>query len=285
MKILITGSNGQVGSDLVQSVRASGEVSDFLATSRASLDFTDRSEVIKVVGNFSPSVIIHCGAMTNVDGCEDDTDGAFLVNAIGTRNIKHAARKVGAKVVYLSSDYVFDGSASEPINEWSKTNPVSVYGASKLAGETELESSDLIVRTSWVMGFNGKNILKTIINLAHRDGIVSFVDDQFGSPTVVSDLVRTLLALIQSDQSGVFHISNAGSTSWYEFTQFVFHHLGYDVGRVLPISSSELDASRKAKRPSYSVLDNCALRLGGYSPMPNWQQSVAKLCDELAAAR
>ncbi len=282
MRVLVTGARGQVGTELTTALQNLEYVTAVLATSRESLDFTVRQSVFDCVKDFSPSVIFHCGAMTNVDLCEDDTDRAFLVNGIGTRFVKQAARAASAKVIYLSSDYVFDGKANKPINEWSPTGPISVYGASKLAGEQELESCDIIVRTSWVMGVYGKNILKTILRLANGSGEVKFVNDQLGSPTVVSDLVTVLIQLMENDESGTFHVSNSGSVSWYELTRFVFEVTGHDPARVLPIRSFELDASRKAPRPGYSVLDNAALRLSGYPTMPDWRTSVESLCAELS---
>lgn len=281
MRILVTGSRGQVGSELIERLGKDPMVSEVLATSSESLDFTLRESVLDAMKTFSPSVVIHCGAMTNVDRCEDEVDRAYLVNALGTRYLKQAARLVGAKMLYLSTDYVFNGASHEPIREWSRTDPLSVYGASKLAGEMELDSGDLIVRTSWVMGRNGKNILKTILGLAKGTDTVRFVDDQIGSPTVVSDLVTTIVALVRNRDSGIFHVTNSGSTSWYDLTRFVFEYVGAPGDRVLAIKSSDLDSSRKAPRPAYSVLDNSALRLGGYPEMPNWQESISHLCDAL----
>ena len=274
----MTGAHGQVGSELVQALaKHSIFGSDILAPKRSEFDFTRREEVFGALISFGPDIVFHCGAMTAVDLCEDDPDAAYLANAISTRYLKQASRLIGARIVYLSTDYVFDGTSSNPYREWDPTNPASVYGKSKLAGEIELGESDLVVRTSWVMGQYGKNTLKTVLRLAKGDSPLRFVDDQIGSPTVVSDLVAAMIGLVLSDATGVFHISNAGSVSWYELVRFVFEVIGQDPTRITPISSSEIAASRRAPRPAFSVLDNCAYRLWGFDPLPHYRDALPSL--------
>ena len=281
MRLLVTGAGGQVGEEFLQEAGAHPIFVEVMGTKREQLDFTDRSQVFDAVTGFGPDWIVHLGAMTAVDACEDDPDAAYLANALSVRYLKQAARRTGSRICYLSTDYVFDGKASTPYREWDPTSPLSVYGKSKLAGEAELEADDLIVRTSWVMGRYGRNILKTILSLARAEGTVRFVADQVGSPTVVEDLARTISTLLLEDMSGIFHVTNQGHLSWYDLVRFVFAEVGADQARVVPIDSAEIAATRKAPRPAFSVLDNCALRVAGMAPMPHYRESVAKLARRL----
>ncbi len=281
MRLLLTGASGQVGMEMTRALKQHRIFSDVVATSRAELDFTRREEVFHAVANFGPEVIVHLGAMTAVDRCEDEPDAAYLANALSVRHIKQAARLVDARVVYMSTDYVFDGLGSRPYREWDAKRPLSVYGKSKFAGEMELDPTDLVLRTSWVMGRYGNNILKTILGAAKRSSEMRFVDDQVGSPTVVSDLVEATLALLLEDQSGVYHLSNQGSLSWYELARFVYELVGADPALIAAMDSAELALTRKAPRPAYSVLDNCALRLQGYPPLAHYSESLSRLALEL----
>ena len=281
MRLLVTGAGGQVGKEFLEEAVAHPIFAEVMGTTREQLDFTDRSQVFDAVTGFAPDWIVHLGAMTAVDACEDDPDAAYLANALSVRYLKQAARRTRSRICYLSTDYVFDGTASTPYREWDPTSPLSVYGKSKLAGEAELDIDDLIVRTSWVMGRYGRNTLKTILTLARAEGAVRFVADQVGSPTVVEDLAGAVATLILEDMSGVFHLTNQGHLSWYELVRFVFAEVGADQARVVPIDSSEIAATRKAPRPAYSVLDNCAARLAGLAPMPDYRESVAKLARQL----
>ncbi|CAG4920974.1 unnamed protein product [Acidithrix sp. C25] len=281
MRLLVTGAKGQVGSEFVETVAQKESSWEVLATDKDELDFTNRVEVFGAIDSFLPDIIVHCGALTAVDLCEDEVELAYSINAMGTRFLKQGARRVGASVFYLSTDYVFNGLGTTPYREWDAPDPLSIYGKSKLAGELELDSSDLIVRTAWVMGKYGNNILKTMIRLAKGQGDVTFVDDQFGIPTVVTDLVDVMIKLISDRQSGIYHVTNCEVTSWHDLTKFVFETLGANPSRVLPIATSQLDSSRKAPRPAYSVLDHSALRLGGYGETPIWQESVSCLIAQL----
>ncbi len=282
MKVLLTGGKGQVGSEFAEYVEQNPSLGiELCLTDLHNLDICDRNQVRSTVEDFQPQWIVHLAALTAVDLCEDEVDLAYSVNAIGTRNLVQAAEAVGAKVCYISTDYVFDGEGSTPYREWDKPNPKSVYGKSKLAGEQEIRPSDLIIRTSWVMGKYGSNILKTMIRLAQGEGEVKFVGDQVGSPTVVSDLIKTIIELVTSDQGGVFHATNGGSLSWFQLCKFVFQEVGADPSRVIEISSEQLDSSRKAPRPKFSVLDNMALRLTKANPLPDYRESVAGLVETL----
>lgn len=280
IKVLITGGSGQVGTELTRECLSRDEIGEVFAPSSESLDLTNRKSVIDTIGTSRPDWIIHSGAWTQVDACEEDRDKAFLVNGMGTRFVIEAAEKVKARVLYISTDYVFDGLGHRPYLEWDHVAPRTVYGASKLAGERELRAMDTTVRTSWVMGEYGHNMAKTLIRLAGSSGEHRFVDDQIGIPTIVSDLVRTVVDLMTGDHTGIFHVSNSNPTTWYDVAQFVFRVLGEDPQRIVPAKTSELGGF-KAPRPHYSVLDNIALRGIGFKPLPPWQESLGMLVKKL----
>lgn len=279
---MVTGGSGQVGSELVKSLLNAGGIDDVFAPSSAELDLSSRESVLGAVTLMRPDWIFHVGAWTQVDSCEDDPQRAFTVNGLGSRFIVQGADMVGARICYLSTDYVFDGSSDRPYREWDPVGPRTVYGASKLAGEKEMRPQDLIVRTSWVMGEYGQNMAKTLIRLAKAGGSNRFVDDQIGTPTIVSDLVNALVELFMDSHSGIFHVSNSGETSWFQVARFVFEMLGEDPERIVPVSSSEL-SGYKAPRPKYSVLDNFALRGSGIDALPPWQDSLSGLVLKLSA--
>ncbi len=284
MRILVTGAAGQVGAEVVAELerRSEGMVKgpglDVIAADRSRLDVSDRDEVLAAVTALEPDVVVHPAAWTAVDACEDDPDRAFAVNALGTRNVAEAARIVRAHVAYVSTDYVFDGTSIRPYNEWDAPHPLSVYGASKLGGERELDPSATVVRTSWICGRTGPNMAKTVLRLAAASsGPLRFVDDQHGSPTIASDLAAKLVELALARRQGVFHVTNAGATTWYGFAREVLAAAGWDPGRVEPIPTSDLAPPRRAPRPEHSVLDNAALRLSGGELLPPWQESLAQL--------
>jgi dTDP-4-dehydrorhamnose reductase len=273
VKVLVTGAGGMVGREVVEALAPH----DVIGLDHARLDVADRDAVLAAVGSVNPDAIVHCAAMTAVDACESDADRAFLVNALGTRFVVEAARRVGAYVVALSTDYVFDGTQSEPYNEWDTPNPESVYGRSKLAGEKEVDGADAVVRTSWVIGRYGANMAKTILRLAAGDGTLRFVDDQRGCPTVAADLATMLRTFVVERLPGTWHVTNQGPVSWFEFAQEVLRAAGDDPGRVLPIATKELDPPRPAPRPANSVLDNRALRLTGRALLPDFRESLPTL--------
>lgn len=282
IKVLITGGSGQVGAELVRELNSRPEIDQVLAPSSWILDLTKRNSVIDAIVSSQPDWIIHAAAWTQVDACEEDRDKAFLINGLGTRFVVEAAEKSQAKVVYISTDYVFDGLGHRPYVEWDQVAPRTVYGASKLAGERELRSIDATVRTSWVMGEYGHNMAKTLIRLAGSNGEHRFVDDQIGTPTIVADLVKTIVDLVIGDHSGVFHVSNSDPTTWFDIARFVFGILGEDPNRIIPVKTSDLVGFR-APRPHYSVLDNLALRGIGFRPLPSWRDSLELLVKKLAS--
>jgi dTDP-4-dehydrorhamnose reductase len=280
VRILITGSGGQVGHELVAAF-ADHEVT---ALDHAALDVADRESVLAAVTTARPDAIVHSAAWTAVDACEGDPDRAYAVNALGTRYVAEAARRVGAHVCTFSTDYVFDGTKPEPYTEWDDPNPQSVYGRSKLAGELELagDADATVLRISWVCGEHGNNMVKTILRLAGEHGTLRFVDDQRGHPTFADDVAAMVRRLVVERRAGLFHVTNQGAVSWYEFAQAVLESSGQDPTRVLPISTAELQPPRPAPRPANSVLDNAALRLAGVPLLPHYRESLDRLVATLA---
>jgi dTDP-4-dehydrorhamnose reductase len=299
VRILITGADGQLGRDLLDvlagRVAAGGRRCallgpegarpgldhEVLATDVDTMRVDDRDAVFSTFGTFRPELVLHGGAFTAVDLCETEVDTAFAVNAIGTRHVAEAAALVGAHLVYVSTDYVFDGTSGRPYREWDAPCPASVYGASKLAGERECRPGATIVRTSWLCGANGANMAVTALRLAERDGELRFVDDQHGSPTFTADLAPALVTLGIDRRPGIFHVTNGGATTWWGFVRAVLAEAGADPERVRAISTAELDPPRPAPRPAYSVLDNMALRLSGLPPLPDWQDGLSRLVTTL----
>jgi len=311
LRVLVTGGNGQLGRDL-RDVLA-GDVPDggldprgpgaegilplvsegtfeVLSTDIDTLDIVDRTAVKAAADAFRPHIILHGGAYTAVDACESEPDTAFAVNALGTRNVAEAAAGVGAHLVYISTDYVFDGTADRPYLEWDPPNPRSVYGRSKLAGELEVHAvggpSATVVRTAWVCGAHGANMVKTVLRLAagQPDGPLRFVDDQHGCPTFTADLAQAVVRLALDRRPGTFHVTNQGETTWYGFARAVLEATGSDPDRVEPIATSELTPPRPAERPANSRLDNAALRLSGLPMLPLWTDSLARLVGVLSPA-
>jgi dTDP-4-dehydrorhamnose reductase len=277
MKVLVTGAGGQVGREVVDAL-APHEV---IACGHADLDTGDRQAALEVIVGARPDAIVHCASWTNVDGCESDPDHAFRDNALANRNVMEAARRIGAYVVALSTDYVFDGYNDEPYHEWDTPNPLSVYGASKLAGEFEIDPDCAVVRTSWVCGLHGSNAVKTILRLAQQKGNMRFVTDQRGSPTIVSDLVVALRSFVEDRLPGTWHVTNQDALTWYEFARVVLTAAGNDPGRVEAIKTADLDPPRAAARPANSQLDNRALRLAGRPLLPHYRDSLDNLVAQL----
>ena len=280
MRILVTGAAGQVGSEVVRILRE-GPQHEVLACDRSRLDITDRDAVLATLTAFGPDAVIHPAAWTAVDACESDPDRAWLTNALATRFIAEGAAAVGAQVCYVSTDYVFDGTKDAPYVEWDPPGPRSVYGASKLAGERELGDGSLIVRTSWVCGANGPNMVKTILRLAAEHDTLSFVDDQRGHPTFADDLASKIVELVVSRRAGTFHVTNQGAVSWFEFAGDVLRCAGLDPARVLPVATADLVPARPAPRPANSVLDNAALRLSGLALLDDFRIPLQRLVDQL----
>jgi dTDP-4-dehydrorhamnose reductase len=282
-RVLLTGAGGQLGRDLVDAFAANGggRADELVAADRARLDVTDREAVLQAMGTFRPEVVVHAAAWTAVDACEGDPDRAMAVNALGTRHVAEGARQVGAHLCYLSTDYVFDGRATRPYTEWDEPNPLSVYGRSKLAGEIELGPGHAVVRTSWVCGRHGANIVHTVLRLAAEGAPMRFVDDQLGCPTFTSDLAEVVRSLALSRRPGVFHVTNQGPTTWFGFARAIMAAAGYDPDRVEAVTTDDLQPRRPAPRPANSVLDNAALRLSGLPPLPSWQEPLHRLVKEL----
>jgi dTDP-4-dehydrorhamnose reductase len=301
VRILITGADGQLGRDLLDCLAGRvpaggrrcallgpegprpGLRHEVLGTDIGSMRVDDRDAVLTTFTSFRPDLVLHGGAFTAVERCETEVDAAYAVNAIGARHVAEAAALVGAHVVYVSTDYVFDGTSDRPYREWDAPNPTSVYGASKLAGERECRPGSTIVRTSWLCGAHGNNIVRTALRLAEGDGTLRFVDDQHGSPTFTADLAPAVVTLGLDRRPGIFHATNSGATTWWGFVRAVLAEAGADPGRVLPIRSDEMDPPLLAPRPAYSVLDNMALRLCGLPALPPWQDGLSRLVPALRA--
>nr|NNM89680.1 dTDP-4-dehydrorhamnose reductase [Bacilli bacterium] len=271
MRVLITGANGMLGTDLVQQLSAH----TLIALTQDDLDITDHLATMTMVKEHRPEVIINAAAFTNVDLCEDAIDEAYRVNALGPRNLAIAASAVDASLVHISTDYVFAGDDPQARREYDETRPVSIYGKSKLAGEIAVRqhnTNHFIVRTAWLYGFAGNNFVTTMLRLARERGEVSVVDDQIGSPTYTVDLAKAIAHLLGTNAYGTYHLSNAGVCSWFEFAKAIFALSKLDVN-VNPITSDQL--TRKAKRPSYSVLDNQMWRLQGFAALRDYQEALA----------
>ena len=282
VKVLITGSAGQLGTDLVASAKRSGL--EVVATSHADLDITDRDQVARKFAQDAPAVVIHAAAWTAVDACESDPQKAMRINGEGTANVVNAARQVGARVIYISTDYVFDGTKSTPYIESDLPNPQSVYGASKLAGEQAVDLSlDAVVRISWVCGEHGNNMVKTILRLASTSPTLTFVDDQIGSPTFTSDLAPALIGFAAQSRIGIWHMTNQGATSWFGFAQDVLRAAELDPNRVKPIATADLRPQRPAKRPANSVLENAQMRQANMTLLDDYHTPLQRLVDRLAS--
>jgi dTDP-4-dehydrorhamnose reductase len=278
--VLVTGATGQLGAEIVSVLRRGDKV-ELTAAGHRDLPVDDRAAVDGLVGSIRPDVVIHTAAYTDVDACEGDPGRANAVNGTGTGNVAEAAQRVGAHLVYVSTDYVFDGRASRPYRESDQTNPISVYGASKLAGERLCPPEGTVVRTSWLCGAHGPNFVRTVLALGERAGEMRFVEDQCGSPTFAADLAPAVVALALDGRRGCFHVTNRGEASRFELARQTIAVAGGDPGRVRPISTAELDPPRPAARPPYSVLDNSAFEGAGYPPMPSWRDGLDRLVAQL----
>lgn len=272
MKILVTGANGQLGQELVQQLQQTNV--ELYAFTKTELDICNLSNVQQVINQIQPHVIINAAAFTKVDLAEKEQDLAFNVNAYGQRNLAVAAEQIGAKICYVSTDYVFDGNASEPYEEHALVNPIGVYGKSKYAGEQltqTLNSKYFIVRTAWVYGEYGPNFVKTMLRLAKERDELGVVSDQIGSPTYTVDLATFLLELVQTEKYGIYHCTNSGSCSWYEFAQAIFEESNIDI-KVNPLTTDQYPTP--AKRPNYSVLSERAIKLNGFQPIRHWRDGL-----------
>lgn len=270
MRILVTGANGQLGREIKRSF---GDAHELILTDIDNLDITSHNQVKGVFKQTKPQVVIHCAAYTNVDGAENDFNGAFKVNVIGSQNLTSQCLENEARMVYVSTDYVFDGQADRPYREYDCTNPQSVYGKTKLLGEQvvkELLPRHYIVRTAWLYG-DGSNFIKTMINLSKERNELQVVNDQIGSPTYTKDLAKTIFRLIETDCYGTYHASCNGQCSWYEFACEIFRLKGINV-KVNPVPTEAFP--RPAKRPKHSVLENYMLTMTVGNTMREWQEAL-----------
>lgn len=282
MRILLTGAGGQLGQDIV----LAGETVDLHAFDRRQLDVTNADDVREAVENVEPDVIIHAAAYTAVDDCEWNPTLANSVNGTATQHVVDAAARVGSRVIYISTDYVFDGRKTAPYVEADRPNPTSVYGASKLAGERAVASlgdAGLVVRTSWVCGRHGSNMVKTILRAAQAHPTLTFVDDQVGKPTFTADLAFSLLDLAQRDDSGIMHVTNEGVVSWFDFCREVLAAADLDPGRVVPCSTDELTPPRPAPRPANSVLANTRFADLGLSLLRDFREPLREVVRDLTS--
>jgi dTDP-4-dehydrorhamnose reductase len=271
MKLLIVGADGQLGTDMA---RVLAPLAAVTALTSHDLDIANRPILKQAIESARPDVVVNCAAWTAVDRAETEPDAAYRVNVLGARNVAQAARHVGARVVYFSTDYVFDGAATEPYDEDAPTGPLSVYGRTKLQGEQatrEANPDHLILRLAWLYGSTGHNFVRTVLRLAHEKDELRIVDDQVGSPTFTEDVVQQLWALLQDGASGTYHCVNTGSASWYEFACQIVHLSGSTVP-VVPITTTEYPTA--ARRPAFSVLSDRHLELEHLNTMRPWQDAL-----------
>ena len=279
MRVLITGASGQLGIDLVEHCSASGD--DVTAADRSVVDITNADAVAALLADVRPDAVINAAAYTAVDACEDNIDVATAVNATAVEHLRTACESVAAHLVHVSTDYVFDGTLDRPYIETDATNPQSVYGRTKLAGEVAAGADAAVVRTSWVCGEHGNNMVKLVLRLAGGDTPLAFVDDQRGCPTFTADLAPALRTLAVERSSGMFHITNGGAVSWYEFVADILEAAGHDRTRVSPIDTVDLQPPRPAPRPANSVLDNAAWRAAGHEPLRDFREPLSELVARL----
>ena len=277
--VLVTGAEGQLGSDLVLLLVLSGY--KVFGMGKSELDITNEEEVNKVVSFLKPEIIIHCAAYTQVDKAESDSDTVFLINGIGTRNIAIAAESNHSKLIYISTDYVFDGCSTTAYHEFSPVSPINIYGTSKLAGEMmvrDFHSKFFIVRTSWVFGVNGNNFVKTMLQLSKEREQLKVVHDQIGCPTYTVDLSKCIIQLMETNKYGIYHVSNSGSCSWFDFAKEIFKQTKIPI-KLEPCTTDEFP--RPAKRPKYSILDHMGLRINHFEPMPHWKSALTRFLLQL----
>ncbi len=294
MKVLVTGTSGQLGHDVMLELISRGY--DGLGADRSGsdkteykttiMDITDTDAVNHVIEEYQPDAVVHCAAWTNVDGAEDPENQPVVrkVNVDGTANIAKACKKVGAKMVYISTDYVFDGKGTEPWQPDDKNYaPLNVYGQSKLDGEkavTENTDEYFIVRIAWVFGKNGKNFVKTMLKVGSEHEQVRVVNDQIGTPTYTPDLARLLVDMIETEKYGFYHATNEGGyISWADFTKEIFKQAGIK-SEVIPVTTEEYGVS-VAARPFNSRLDKTKLIENGFNPLPTWQNALTRYLEEL----
>ena len=279
MKVLVTGAKGQLGTDLMHELEKRGI--EGIGVDVQEMDITDAEACRRVIKNSGADAVIHCAAYTAVDAAEDNVDLCRRINGEGTRNVAQACKEADVKLMYISTDYVFDGQGTRPWEPDDERHPLNVYGQTKYEGELaveELSDKYFIVRIAWVFGVAGKNFIKTMLRLGKERGAVSVVDDQVGSPTYTYDLARLLVDMIQTDKYGRYHATNEGLCSWYEFAKEIFRQAGMEVP-VTPVSSDAFPA--KATRPSNSRLNKDKLSENGFERLPAWQDALGRFLKEI----
>lgn len=279
MKVLVTGVKGQLGYDVVNELTKRGHVA--IGTDIEEMDITDAGSVDKVIKENTPDAVIHCAAYTAVDAAEDNVELCRKINADGTQNIANVCKELDIKMIYISTDYVFDGEGERPWEPDDNRTPLNVYGQTKYEGELAVQNTldkYFIVRIAWVFGVNGKNFIKTMLNLGKTRDSLTVVNDQFGSPTYTYDLARLLVDMVETDKYGVYHATNEGICTWYEFACEIFKQAGMSV-KVSPVLASEYPA--KAKRPSNSRMSKEKLTENGFEKLPDWQDALGRYLKEI----
>ncbi len=281
MKVLVTGVKGQLGFDVVNESNKRGH--NAVGVDVEEMDVTDGKRVSDVMQDVKPDAVIHCAAWTAVDAAEDNEEKVRAINAVGTENIAKECKKLGCKMMYISTDYVFDGKGDKPWQPDCKDyKPLSVYGKTKLEGEIAVSSileKYFIVRIAWVFGKNGKNFVRTMLNVGKTHDTVKVVNDQIGTPTYTYDLARLLVDMIETDKFGYYHATNEGGyISWYDFAVEIFRQAGYNT-KVISVSTQEYGLS-KAARPFNSRLDRSKLIENGFKPLPAWQDALNRYLKE-----
>lgn len=279
MRVFVTGVKGQLGYDVMNELEKQGL--EGIGVDIDEMDITDADQVNKVIKEAAPDAVIHCAAYTAVDAAEDNEEICRKVNAQGTENIAKVCEELDIKMMYISTDYVFNGQGERPWEPDDEREPLNVYGQTKYEGELAIEEhvkKFFTVRIAWVFGVNGKNFIKTMLNLGKTHDYLTVVDDQTGSPTYTYDLARLLVDMIQTDKYGRYHATNEGICTWYEFACEIFKQAGMNVS-VAPVSSDEYPA--KAKRPSNSRMDKSKLTANGFTPLPTWQDALSRYLQEI----
>ena len=278
MKVFVTGVKGQLGHDVVNELEKRGHTA--IGVDIEEMDITDKDAVKRVITQASPEAVIHCAAYTAVDAAEEQAELCHRVNGLGTENIAEVCKELNCKLMYISTDYVFNGQGTRPWEPDDEREPLNVYGQTKYEGELAVEALEkyFIVRIAWVFGVNGKNFIKTMLNLGKTRDHLTVVDDQVGSPTYTYDLARLLVDMIETEKYGRYHATNEGFCSWYEFACEIFKKAGIEI-TVSPVSSNEYPA--KAKRPQNSRMDKSKLKEMGFKPLPTWQDALERYLKEI----
>ncbi len=279
MKVLVTGTKGQLGHDVINELTGRGL--EAVGVDVEEMDITDADSVNKVIGETAPDAVIHCAAYTAVDAAEDNVELCRRVNADGTQNIANMCKNLDIPMIYISTDYVFDGEGNRPWEPEDERTPLNVYGQTKYEGELAVQNTlekYFIVRIAWVFGVNGKNFIKTMLNLAKTQKHITVVNDQFGSPTYTYDLARLLVDMILTDKYGIYHATNEGICTWYEFACEIFRQAGVQV-EVEPVSAEQYKA--KAKSPYNSRMNKDKLEESGFVRLPSWQDALGRYLKEI----